>query len=208
MTYGELKTRAVELAKELGIGPSRSADGTYAAFFLEGFKAFYAYVWPSYGDTTTAINGTNKLSLETAGIAWPEQVSVAGVELKDRKGRPGPVPLPYIPTTPASGTPTEWAISSPGVILFDKSPSTSTNIKVTGALAAQTISNDSTVLELQTEWLNILAKWMALWVTQGTRIGSAQDVGDRMELSLVAEIARLTKADMRAPILRMRGEQK
>lgn len=207
MTYAELKTRALSLAKELGRGPIATDAAEYAGFCLEGFKAFYAYVWPSCGEATASINGTNKIVMETAGIVAVDTVQVAGVELLDRAGRPGPVPITYLPPTPGSGVPTEWATSAPGLVVFDKSPTSATTIKMTGHLAAQTVS-DATVLELQVEWLNILAKWMALWITQGVRTGSAQDVGDRMDAALVGEIARLSKGDMRSPFLRMRGEAK
>lgn len=210
MTYGELKARALFHASELGVPTVQTSESTYGAFFLEGFKAFYFFVWPEWGSgSTTLASTTSTIDLDTVGIASPSYVELAGVMLLDRGGYPGPVPITHIPPTPATGTPTEWAIASPGTIYFDAKPASGLAVKVTGWKQAHAIVDDTTTLTLADQWLDILARWMALWITQSTRLGSAQDVGARMDAELAATIARLSPQEGKglSPFLRMRGEK-
>ena len=120
----------------MGVPTVQTTEASYAAFFLEGFKAFYFHVWPEWGSgSTTLSSGASTVDLDAAGIAMPVYLELDTVLLLDRTGSPGPVPITHIPPTPATGTPVEWAVASPGTIYFDAKPASDLAVTEQGCRA-------------------------------------------------------------------------
>lgn len=209
MTFADFRTGVRERTESAGgvtIETHPTPESGLDAHLSNSLKQFCAWTFCLRGlVTATLANGASTLAVGALSprVIHPLQLAVAGVILTNYAGLQGPCRIEDLRANAVgAGNPDRWAWSTDEVIQFNKAPTADRTVIFYGFIEHPTVSGDSDVILLPSEWQEAALDYAAVRLVQPVAIGANVEKLEFLNTGLRQDVLRLChKIEMDFPSL-------